>query len=339
MTSSAIFAQINADTAEVELYLTRANQYKMQNDLNSAFNMYNTILTKDPTNVRALNGRGAIYQKRGEYLKAKADFQFALSINPAIGETKHNLESINQQLKSMSGFTEPASGIEYKDAARYLGTTEFTVVGTVVNNNVPENYKPPPTNDVVSLYDRTVAEEISQPSLYDRSIAASPGSPVKASTAYTRTPPPKPQVQLLPSQVQSSPSQLHYTPNHLRQPSDRLPPVTGSVPQLPKNTIQNTVPGTGLQSLRLDAPAGVSGSLSLAQQPAGYYERAILAYTDVILRNPGFSIAYNNRGVAYARLGDYTRALADFTQALVLNPYYYDAQANREQIKSVLTKR
>ncbi len=48
------------------------------------------------------------------------------------------------------------------------------------------------------------------------------------------------------------------------------------------------------------------------------------------------AIAYNNRGVAWARLGDYERALADFTEARALTPgdsiLFSNIQAAEQQV-------
>jgi tetratricopeptide (TPR) repeat protein len=44
---------------------------------------------------------------------------------------------------------------------------------------------------------------------------------------------------------------------------------------------------------------------------------------------PSSAIAYNNRGVVYAKTGNYQKALADFEYALRINPYYADAVTNR----------
>ena len=47
----------------------------------------------------------------------------------------------------------------------------------------------------------------------------------------------------------------------------------------------------------------------------GNFKEAIKLYTEVIEMNPNNAKAYNNRGIAYQRLGDNTRAQADFAKA------------------------
>jgi tetratricopeptide (TPR) repeat protein len=48
------------------------------------------------------------------------------------------------------------------------------------------------------------------------------------------------------------------------------------------------------------------------------WENAIAQYDQVLLLNPNFAEAYNNRGYAYYWNGDATRAIADYTQAIQL---------------------
>ncbi len=59
------------------------------------------------------------------------------------------------------------------------------------------------------------------------------------------------------------------------------------------------------------------------------YEQAIADYDQALALNPEYAEAYNNRGNAYADLGDYEQAIADYDQALALNPEYAEAYNNR----------
>lgn len=113
--------------------------------------------------------------------------------------------------------------------------------------------------------------------------------------------------------------------------------VTPSVAEQPPASARIETPldnksfGSDLKSVRLE-PDFDKNSVSSRSS----YEKAILIYTDVITRNPNVAIAFNNRGVAYAKLGNYTKAIEDFNYALRLNPYYYDAYANCKQVKFTL---
>ena len=44
---------------------------------------------------------------------------------------------------------------------------------------------------------------------------------------------------------------------------------------------------------------------------------------------PKYADAYNNRGVAYAKLGDYRQAISDYDRAIEINPEYAEAYYNR----------
>ena len=62
----------------------------------------------------------------------------------------------------------------------------------------------------------------------------------------------------------------------------------------------------------------------------------IASLTDVIQRNPNDSVAYNTRGIAYAKAGNYKSAIDDFTKALEIEPKavsarYYRGIAYREK--------
>ena len=55
----------------------------------------------------------------------------------------------------------------------------------------------------------------------------------------------------------------------------------------------------------------------------------IASLTDVIQRNPNDSVAYNTRGIAYAKIGRYQNAIDDFTKAVQLDPKFAAAYTNR----------
>lgn len=402
----ALGAGLFAQPWDPTFYFQRAEQYKTQNDFAKALGMYNSILVREPDNIRALNGRGVIYHKTGELLKAKADFQYAYSLNPALGESKHNLDGVEESLKNSGMGPVNAVAEEYRDAARVLGTNDYMVNGRTlaqVNAGVQpigassqdygyqtqsqniqiQTMRPEavlvqaqsgakgiqsqnagginrqqynsaggdPRADTYgvgapSLYDRTIVNEAQLNSLYDRGVASSPGfedqsryqqAPQRqnpSASAYTQSNSygAYTQQQIMQSppavQIQTQTTGTNYPPQtqHLYPPARPSSPVTirAGVPS-------PVIPGgsSSVQSMRVDT---ITIGSAENNSPA-YFERIVGTYSDAIARNPGFAIAYNNRGVAYARLGDYARALEDFNQALRLNPFYYDAQANREHVK------
>ena len=48
--------------------------------------------------------------------------------------------------------------------------------------------------------------------------------------------------------------------------------------------------------------------------------------------NPNEYKYFNDRGVAYKRLGDLEKALADYNKSLEINPHYTNALNNREVV-------
>ncbi len=60
----------------------------------------------------------------------------------------------------------------------------------------------------------------------------------------------------------------------------------------------------------------------------GEFEKAIQEYDRAIEENPEYDLAYNNRGVSYASLGQPRRAIEDFNQAIRVEPleslYYFN---------------
>jgi tetratricopeptide (TPR) repeat protein len=61
----------------------------------------------------------------------------------------------------------------------------------------------------------------------------------------------------------------------------------------------------------------------------GQYQGAIENYNEAIRLQPYNAIAYNNRGNAYSGLGQYQRAIEDFNEAIRLKPYLAEAYYNR----------
>jgi Flp pilus assembly protein TadD len=55
-------------------------------------------------------------------------------------------------------------------------------------------------------------------------------------------------------------------------------------------------------------------------QSAENSDQAIINYTEAIKRNPKFTKAYNNRGIAYIRKQQFDLAITDFTKAIELDP-------------------
>ena len=61
----------------------------------------------------------------------------------------------------------------------------------------------------------------------------------------------------------------------------------------------------------------------------GSFDKAMADYEKAIALNPLDSEAYNNRGVAFAKIGQLDKAIADFDKAIALNPSLSEAYLNR----------
>ena len=65
------------------------------------------------------------------------------------------------------------------------------------------------------------------------------------------------------------------------------------------------------------------------------YENAIKHYTESIKSKPDYTAAYNNRGVAYHRIGDYNRAIEDYDKAIEIQPDYVNAYNGRGTVYGI----
>jgi Flp pilus assembly protein TadD len=76
----------------------------------------------------------------------------------------------------------------------------------------------------------------------------------------------------------------------------------------------------------------------------GQYDRAITYFSKALDKNPGFAVAYHNRGSIYVIKGQYDKAISDFNKALEINPknaeaYYMrgNAYADKKQYELAIT--
>jgi tetratricopeptide (TPR) repeat protein len=79
---------------DAAFFIQRAKEYAAQFNRDKAFESYDSALSVDPDNIRALNGRGGIYVQKGEYGKARLDFEKAYGIAKDDAETRHNLQFV-----------------------------------------------------------------------------------------------------------------------------------------------------------------------------------------------------------------------------------------------------
>jgi tetratricopeptide (TPR) repeat protein len=67
----------------------------------------------------------------------------------------------------------------------------------------------------------------------------------------------------------------------------------------------------------------------IAYASLGQYQQAIEDYNKAIRLQPDFAVAYNNRGVAYDSLHQYQQAIEDYNKAIRLKLDFFDAYYNR----------
>jgi len=68
---------------------------------------------------------------------------------------------------------------------------------------------------------------------------------------------------------------------------------------------------------------------AVAYAKIGQYQNAIRDYNTAIRLKPDYIEAYNNRGNIYGRHGEYKLAIEDFTKVIALNPRHFKAYHNR----------
>ncbi len=84
---------------------------------------------------------------------------------------------------------------------------------------------------------------------------------------------------------------------------------------------------------RADSPENNQELHRLMKLPiAGDAAREVLAgYRALVTKAPRFAEAYNQRAIAFYRLGDMAKSIADCEKALRLNPYHFGAASGMAQ--------
>ena len=67
----------------------------------------------------------------------------------------------------------------------------------------------------------------------------------------------------------------------------------------------------------------------IAYARKGQYDQAISDYTKALEINPRYAKAHYSRGIAYARKGQHDQAISDYTKALEISPRFAKAYNNR----------
>jgi len=85
-----------------------------------------------------------------------------------------------------------------------------------------------------------------------------------------------------------------------------------------------------------DADIDLRMALGIEQMQQGRHAEAIVAFSAVIRRLPGFAEGWNKRATAYFLAGDFTRSLADCDEVIRRNPSHFGALSGYGQIYAQL---
>ena len=348
-------AGINAQVHNKDYYYERARWRSATGDNAGALDDLNLVLTLAPDDPHLYNTRGIIYEKRGDYTAARADYEHALRLNPDSAEAKHNINNLNEKLSGMNlvnagtvptGYTQPAA----------VQQTTYVPARPVQQ----QSYTPV----------RSPQQEVAAPVRVAQQQSYAPAQSAQQAT-YPPARPVQPQ-----SYTQAQPvRQQTYTPARPVQQVTygSLPPATHTenINFLNTSAVSYSRSGMNIGLFRqtgtpvvndygnvlqpaafrtdagaysqtpyrapalktfVDAAAENNNNYGIMLNSSGRFEEAVVKFTEAIEIYPEYAIAYNNRGVAYASTGDFVRATEDFIKALRINPYYYDAQVNYKRI-------
>jgi Flp pilus assembly protein TadD len=344
----SVSAAVSAQVHNKDYYYERARWRLSSGNNTGALEDLNLIISLTPNDPGAYNTRGIIYEKSGNYTAARADYEYALRLNPDSAEARHNINNLNEKLNHLNlantgtmppvfGTTPPVSGTAPPVYTQYSPNQQ--VIYTQVRPVQQQSAVP------VQPIQQTSYTQV-------RPVQQRSAAPVQTvqQTSYTQV---RPLQQATYGSVQSAAqtenknfvntSAVNYNRSSVniglfRQTGALL--VSGGYGQVLQPAAFRTgedayqQPGYNAPTRRpfIDAAAENCNNYGVALNSYGRFEEAVLKFTEAVEIYPEYAIAYNNRGVAYAAIGDSVRATEDFINALRINPYYYDAQVNYQRI-------
>ncbi|MDR0685733.1 MAG: tetratricopeptide repeat protein [Spirochaetaceae bacterium] len=326
-------AGINAQVHNKDYYYERARWRSATGDNAGALDDLNLALTLAPDDPHLYNTRGIVYEKRGDYTAARADYEHALRLNPDSAEAKHNINNLNEKLSGMNlvnagtvptGYTQPAPAQQTTYVpARPVQQQRYTPVRS-------------PQQEVAAQV-RVAQQQSYAPAQSAQQATYPPARPVQQVT-YGSLPPATHTENinfLNTSAVSYSRSGMNI--GLFRQTGTPVVNDYGNVLQPAALRTDAGVYGqtpyrAPAHKTFVDAAAENNNNYGIMLNSSGRFEEAVVKFTEAIEIYPEYAIAYNNRGVAYASTGDFVRATEDFIKALRINPYYYDAQVNYKRI-------
>jgi tetratricopeptide (TPR) repeat protein len=349
-----IVGSVNAQSFDKSYYYNKAHQESLTGKYSAALRDLTIVIQMDPRDVSALNARGIVNEKMENYSAAMDDYSAALAINPASAETIHNIDNLSAKMgtrdrtmpvQAAQAQTPPNSApptsnakevetqvasTNYTAASQYLGTSDYKAVASSNSSSsqqiktettfVPVQHNSVPSSEMLNylLISGFRVTTFNPASVY-QPLNINPQQQTQETTTVKTTTTVRPV---------SNPPAAFPQGNTVMKTSNGTIIITP-----PQQSSRPTTPPPVIIRVWIDPVAEGYNDQGTILSNHGKYVEAIEEYNKAVKQYAEYAIAFNNRGVAYALSGDTQKALDDFNQALRINPYYYDAQFNRERVR------
>jgi tetratricopeptide (TPR) repeat protein len=355
--------RIEAQPHTADYYYERSNWKVYQKNFAGAIEDLGTAIRLQPSDSGNYNARGIVYEKIGNYEAAMADFSYALSLNPYSAEARHNINNLNNKINNAGKYP---SGINFTPASVPRSEIPY---GNPVNNQTYTQYQ---TNNMTGVQGQALQQTYRQTggasagtpaySAPARPAGNAPANVQARQQTYRQTDgasvvasaysaPARPAGNVpangalsttgYPGQVTANPVNYYVAQGRdgvkVKADSGVYSPVnSGYSFSYGGNAAYKNIPvfEFPIKKIFIDPDAEKYNLLGVGLNERGRFDEAIKQFNAAIEVYPDYAAAHNNRGVAFAGKGDLKSAALDFDQALRINPYYYDAQFNRERVKS-----
>ncbi|GMO53291.1 MAG: hypothetical protein Ta2G_11170 [Termitinemataceae bacterium] len=359
---------VYAQTYDEHYYFNRARQQMNRGKYVDAITDLNTVLKMNGNNAAAYNMRGVANEKCGKLQEALSDYQNANRLNPDAAEITHNLES----LKAKTGFSTPSVSNQYSSPPAQNSDTALSYTNTSPSytNTAPYYANTAPPASPYGSQSVTKEELANTPQLVRITSSERPPVPVPVPVPVPSYKAEEPKQQAFQAEQNIPKVSFVKDPNAGKKinqnNTQNKENNQSSLSVVDQDTSSHTIKGYRLSTMiaqssivyqnvpknsgrvyaaeiyaknYIDPAAEKYNDTGVTLCSYGRYSEAIEEFDKAIKLHERYSIAYNNRGAAYALLRNNDKALIDFNQALRLNPYYYDAQYNRKAVKDYLANR
>jgi tetratricopeptide (TPR) repeat protein len=342
-------------------FIQRAKEYTAQFNADKALENYDAALGVEAGNVRALNGRGAVFLQKKEYAKARMDFEKAYNIDPEDAETRHNLQYIydfyrknpnlmNAKAPEPAPEPDPApfKGGEASASAGLASAEALSLAAPAGDLVSPAPGADPyagaaylPPNQAYAVPQTTGAQAYLPPS-QAYAVPQMPGAQayLPPSQAYAVPAAPGAQAYLPPGQAYAVPAAPGAQAG-ADATGGTTGRATGAAAQAEPVVRKTAYPEVQLPEVRKDpyAAVPVQGAVAPASVPPG---SASVRMSAAMAAGAGpqsaagipedayqAAVAVNNAGVLLNRSGDFAKAIVQFTNAISGHPGFAIAYNNR----------